>query len=126
MLCQNMDEAIDFCNEYAVEHLLMKVENTDEILDRLENTGEILIGETTPIVMGNFGIGINAVLPTGQKALTHDCTSVWTFLKRTSLSYMTAEGYARLKDPVVTLAQYEGFDGHAKVITERKKKFFLI
>jgi histidinol dehydrogenase len=120
MLCENMEQAIDFCNEYAVEHLLMKVENPDEILSQLENTGEILIGETTPIVMGNFGIGINAVLPTGRNALTHDCTSVWSFLKRTSLSYINARGYDSLKDSVVRLALYEGFDGHAKVITERK------
>ena len=124
MLCDSMEEAIEFCNEYAVEHLVMKVENSNDVLDKLEHTGEILIGETTPIVMGNFGIGINAVLPTGQKALTHDCTSVWTFLKRTSLSYMTAEGYAALKDPVVKLAKYEGFDGHAKVITERNEDAF--
>lgn len=124
MLCEDMEQAIGFCNEYAVEHLLMKVENPDDVLSRLEHTGEILIGETTPIVMGNFGIGINAVLPTGQKAHTHDCTSVWTFLKRTSLSYMTAGGYARLKDPVARLARYEGFDGHAKVIEDRNEAVF--
>lgn len=124
MICDDMDEAIAFCNEYAVEHLLMKVENPNEVLDQLEHTGEILIGETTPIVMGNFGIGINAVLPTGQKALTHDCTSVWTFLKRTSLSYMTAEGYAALKQPVTKLAHYEGFTGHAKVIEDRDESAF--
>ena len=124
MLCSSMQEAVDFCNEYAVEHLVMKVEKPDEVLDQLENTGEILIGETTPIVMGNFGIGINAVLPTGQKALTHDCTSVWAFLKRTSLSYLTAEGYAALKDPVTKMAHYEGFVGHAKVIEDRNEAVF--
>jgi len=124
MLCKDMDQAIAFCNEYAVEHLLMKVEDTDGVLEQLVNTGEILIGETTPIVMGNFGIGINAVLPTGQKAQTHDCTSVWAFLKRTSLSYVNAQGYAALKDPVTKLAHYEGFDGHAKVIEDRNEKVF--
>ncbi len=124
VLCDSMDEAIDFCNEYAVEHLLMKVEKPNDVLAKLTNTGEILIGETTPIVMGNFGIGINAVLPTGQKALTHDCTSVWTFLKRTSLSYMTAQGYQSLKGPVTTLAHYEGFAGHAKVIEDRNEAAF--
>lgn len=124
MLCDTMDDAIDFCNEYAVEHLLMKVENAEDVLDKLQNTGEILIGETTPIVMGNFGIGINAILPTGQNALTHDCTSVWTFLKRTSLSYINAQGYQSLKSPVTTLAKYEGFDGHAKVITDRNEDAF--
>ena len=124
MICDDMSAAIDFCNEYAVEHLLLKVKNPENILDKLIHTGEILIGETTPIVMGNFGIGINAVLPTGQKALTHDCTSVWTFLKRTSLSYITADGYQALKKDVTKLAHYEGFKGHAKVIEDRNEAAF--
>jgi histidinol dehydrogenase len=124
MLCNNMEEAIAFCNEYAVEHLLMKVDDPKAVLAKLEHTGEILIGESTPIVMGNFGIGINAILPTGQNALTHDCTSVWSFLKRTSLSYVTAAGYAGLKESVTKLAQYEGFEGHAKVIIDRKEEVF--
>lgn len=124
MLCESMDEAIDFCNEYAVEHLLMKVKNPDEVLARLDNCGEILIGETTPIVLGNFGIGINAVLPTGQKAMTQDCTSVWAFLKRTSLSYVTVAGYKTLKEPVTILADYEGFSGHAEVLRQRNENVF--
>ncbi len=121
MICKTMDDAIAFCNDYAVEHLLMKVADPDHVLDRLDNSGEILIGETTPIVLGNFGIGINAVLPTGRKAMTQDCTSVWAFLKRTSLSYVTAAGYHSLKGPVETLARYEGFDGHANVISSRNE-----
>lgn len=124
LLCDDMDQAVAFCNEYAVEHLLMKVADPASVLNKLEHTGEILIGESTPIVMGNFGIGINAILPTGQNARTHDCTSVWTFLKRTSLSYVTPEGYAALKEPVTTLARYEGFAGHARVITDRKEEAF--
>lgn len=124
MLCETMDDAVDFCNEYAVEHLLVKVAHPDTILEKLEHAGEILIGESTPMTMGNFGIGVNCVLPTGQMALTHDCTSVWTFLKRTSLSYMTAKGYAALKKPVTTLAHYEGFTGHAKVIEARNESAF--
>ena len=124
LICETMNEAIEFCNEYAVEHLLMKVEDADSVLAKLENCGEILIGETTPIVMGNFGIGINAVLPTGQNALTHDCTSVWTFLKRTSLSYVTCSGYKHLRQPIEIMAEYEGFSGHAEVLKQRHENGF--
>jgi len=124
IVCETMNEAVDFCNEYAVEHLLMKVEDSDAVLAKLDNCGEILIGETTPIVIGNFGVGVNAVLPTGQNALTHDCTSVWTFLKRTSLSYVTPLGYRCLKQPVEILAEYEGFSGHAEVLRQRNEDSF--
>ncbi len=124
MLCRDMNEAVDFCNDYAVEHLLLKVKDPNAVLPRIVNCGEILIGETTPIVLGNFGIGINAVLPTGRKAMTASCTSVWSFLKRTSLSYVSPKGYAGLKNYVEVLAEYEGFAGHASVLKKRNEKAF--
>lgn len=124
MVCDTIDDAIDFCNEYAVEHLLLKVKDVQYALDKLTDTGEILIGETTPIVLGNFGTGVNAVLPTGRQALTHSCTSVWSFLKRTSLSYATSAGYQSLRKPVEILADYEGFPGHAEVLRQRNEEAF--
>jgi histidinol dehydrogenase len=124
MLCRTMDEAVDFCNEYAVEHLLLKVRDTSGTLDKLTESGEILIGETTPIVLGNFGTGVNAVLPTGRHARTHSCTSVWSFLKRTSLCYADKKGYTALRKPVEILADYEGFTGHAEVLRQRDESVF--
>ncbi len=124
MICKDMDAAIAFCNEYAVEHLLIKTKNPESILPRITNAGEILLGESTPSVLGNFGIGINAVLPTGGAARTHSCTSVWSFLKRSSLSYVTPEGYQSLKTPVEILAEYEGFIGHAHVTQKRDETAF--
>src|SRR5262249_30336330 len=122
IVARDMKEAVEIVNLYAVEHLLLKVANPLSILADVRNAGEVLIGESTPIVMGNFGIGVNAVLPTGAQARTASCTSVWSFLKRTSLAYVTAEGYASLQGPVTTLADYEGFPGHAEVIRQRNTK----
>jgi histidinol dehydrogenase len=124
ILTRDMQEAIAVTNEYAVEHMLLKVQHPEKILPYIRNAGEILIGEATPIVMGNFGIGVNAVLPTGAQARTHSCTSVWSFLKRTSIAYATKEGYASLEDAVIKMADYEGFPGHAEVLRKRNKAAF--
>ncbi len=124
ILTRDLTEAVDITNAYAAEHMLLKVREPEKVLPLLRNAGEILIGETTPIVLGNFGIGVNAVLPTGGHARTNSCTSVWSFLKRTSLAYASPEGYARLKEPVVTLADYEGFPGHAGVLRHRAEEVF--
>jgi histidinol dehydrogenase len=120
VLTSSMEESIQFCNEYATEHLLLKVKNPDDIMPKLLNAGEILIGEMTPSSFGNFGIGINHVLPTGGNAHTYSCTSVWDFLKRTSLSRMTPEGFNALKDDDTTICDYEGFPAHGNVIRQRK------
>jgi len=120
VLTTSMDESIEFCNAYAAEHLLVKVENPDDITPKLINAGEILIGEYTPNSLGNYGIGVNHVLPTGGKAHSYSCTSVWDFLKRTSLANVTAEGFKRLKDDVATLTNYEGFPAHENVLKNRE------
>jgi histidinol dehydrogenase len=123
VLCREMDDAIAFCNDYAVEHLLVKTRNANDVVAKLRNCGEILIGESTPIALANFGAGVNAVLPTGRKARSYDCTSVWAFLKRTSICYATPDGLDRLRPAAETLARYEGFDGHALVLRDRNDAF---
>lgn len=124
ILCRDMDEALEAANLYAAEHALIKVRNPAKILPLLRHAGEILIGEATPMVMGNFGIGVNAALPTGGQARTHSCTSVWSFLKRTSIACLTSAGYAQLRDSVIALADYEGFPGHAEVLRQRNTDVF--
>ncbi len=120
ILTSSLEDSITFCNDYATEHLLVKVNNPDDVVPKLTNAGEILIGETTPSSLGNYGIGVNHVLPTGGAAHTYSCTSVWDFLKRTSVARVTKEGFNALKDDVKTLTDYEGFPAHGNVLTERK------
>lgn len=120
VLCESIEESIDFCNTYAAEHLLVKVSDPDGVVPKIVNAGEILIGEHTPSSFGNYGIGVNHVLPTGGHAHSYSCTSVWDFLKRTSMAKMTAEGFESLKDHVTTLTDYEGFPAHGNVIRDRK------
>lgn len=122
VLTASLQDSIDFCNEYATEHLLLKVENPDAVLPRLVNAGEILMGENTPSSLGNFGIGVNHVLPTNGKAHSYSCTSVWDFLKRTSLARVTPAGLNALKDDVVAIADYEGFPAHGNVLRQRNLK----
>ena len=120
ILTNSMAESIAFCNEYAAEHILVKVKNPDDVVPQIQNAGEILIGEYTPNSFGNYGIGVNHVLPTGGKAHSYSCTSVWDFLKRTSLSRMSAEGFDSLSDSVTTMTDYEGFPAHGNVIRQRE------
>lgn len=119
VLTESLEDSIAFCNEYAPEHLHLKVKNPDAVLPKLKHAGEILIGEYTPSTLGNYGIGVNHVLPTGGRAHTYSCTSVWDFLKRTSLSRVEKKGFENLKDPVLTLTKYENFPAHGDVLRKR-------
>jgi histidinol dehydrogenase len=89
------------------------------VLPDLKNVGEILMGPYTPTSIGNYCLGTNAILPTGGFAHTFSCTSVYDFLKRTGIGYVTAEGYASLSETTRRLAEFEGFPSHARAVTER-------
>jgi len=119
VLAAHMREAVEFVNEYAPEHLEVQVREPFALLAELKNAGEILLGSYTPFCTGNYSIGTNAVLPTGGFAHTYSCTSVYDFLKRTGLAYLTREGYASLSETTRRLADFEGFPAHANAVTER-------
>ena len=71
------------------------------------------------MTLGNFVLGPNAVLPTNGSARTASPLSVHDFLKRSSVGYVTPEGFAALARHATVLARYEGFDGHARALSER-------
>jgi len=120
VLTRTMHEAIAFANEYAPEHLEVQVQEPFALLGDLKNAGEILIGPYTPFCIGNYSAGTNAVLPTGGFAHTYSCTSVYDFLKRTGLAYVTEEGYGPLSETTRRLAEFEGFPAHANAVTGRQ------
>jgi len=62
-------------------------------------------------------------LPTGGFARSFSSVSVWDFLKRSGIGYLSREGYESLQGAVATLADYEGFPAHAMAIRERNKIF---
>ncbi|GAC1354149.1 MAG: histidinol dehydrogenase [Ktedonobacteraceae bacterium] len=120
IVTETMREAIEFTNEYAPEHLEVQVREPFALLGDLKNAAEILIGPYTPVSVGNYSAGTNAILPTGGFAHTYSCTSVYDFLKRTGLAYVTEEGYASLSETTRRLAEFEGFPAHANAVTGRR------
>ncbi|MEO6608313.1 MAG: histidinol dehydrogenase [Aestuariivirga sp.] len=117
VLARNEEEAIAFCNDYAPEHLEVLSKEPFQYLGRLKHAGEILLGEHTPTTLGNYVIGPDHVLPTSGWAKTASAISVFDFLKRTSIAYVTSQGYGELAKHAHALAKYEGFDAHANAVS---------
>ena len=122
VLTRDMDEAIAFTNDYAPEHLQVLTKDPWATVGRLRNAGEILMGRHTPTVLGNYVIGPNAVLPTAGWARTASPLSVFDYMKRTSLAYVTEPAHAELAKHAHRLAIYEGFDGHALAVSDVRTK----
>ena len=118
VLARDEDEAIAFVNDYAPEHLEVLAKEPFQYLGRLDHAGEILLGEHTPTTLGNYVLGPNHVLPTSGWARTASPVSVFDFMKRTSIAYVTSKGYPELAKHARKLATYEGFEGHANAVSE--------
>lgn len=121
ILTSSLEESIAFVNDYAPEHLEVLVKDPFAVVGQIKNAGEILLGAYTPSSAATYAIGVNAVLPTGGFARSYSAVSVYDFLKRSTLAYLTAEGFGKLKQTTTTLAEYEGFPAHGLAITEREK-----
>lgn len=121
VVTESLQESIDFVNEYAPEHLEVLVQEPFIALNKLHNAGEILLGHLTPIPTANYALGLNAILPTGGFARSFSSVSVWDFLKRSGIGYLSREGYDRLQEHVARLADYEGFPAHAQAIRLRNE-----
>jgi histidinol dehydrogenase len=117
VLAPNEKEAIAFVNDYAPEHLEILSKEPFRYLGEIHHAGEILLGEHTPATLGNFVIGPNHVLPTGGWARTGSALSVFDFMKRTSIAYVTSTGYPELARHARALATYETFEAHANAVS---------
>ncbi|MFO1172919.1 MAG: histidinol dehydrogenase [Hyphomicrobiaceae bacterium] len=122
VLAPDEEAAIAFVNDYAPEHLEVLSKEPFQYLGRLKHAGEILLGEHSPTTLGNFVIGPNHVLPTSGWAKTASAVSVFDFMKRTSIAYVTSAGYPELAKNARTIATYEGFEAHANAVSPMRDK----
>lgn len=120
IITNSLEESIAFVNEYAPEHMEVMTEKPFEVLPKIKNAGEILLGDYTPVTLCNFVLGPNAILPTGKSAYTYSSVSVLDFLKRSSVGYVSRDGFEMVRDYAYRIAKVEGFDTHGLAVKERK------
>ncbi len=119
LIAKDMEQSIDFTNEYAAEHLQILTEDPFIVLNKIKHAGSIFLGPYSPVPVGDYASGTNHVLPTGQCARMFSGLSVDDFIKKPTFQYLSKEGLASLKDVVVTLAESEGLPIHARAVTAR-------
>jgi len=114
-----MEEAIDVANEIAPEHLTLSVDNPFDYLEKVRHAGALFLGRYTPPSVADYVAGPNHVLPTGGTARFFSPLSVNDYVKVSNIIHYTKQELAKVKDPLVRLAQIEGFDAHGKSAQSR-------
>ena len=119
ILVGSMDEAVEFANVYAAEHVQIATRDPEAALKRLRYAGEALLGQDTPIGASSYTIGIPATLPTGGYARLNGGVTTRTFLTSTSTARLSPEALAGLAEPTLALADHEGFPAHTNAFRLR-------
>lgn len=119
VLVDDINEAVDFSNDYAPEHLMIMTAQPEEIVADIENAASIFLGDLTPVAAGDYGSGTNHVLPTAFCARMYSGLSTESFLKKPTIQKITKDGLNSLKDVVIPLAEYEGLYAHAESFRRR-------
>lgn len=119
IVCSDMNQAIEFANELAPEHLEVCCSNPMEYIGKLDNAGSVFLGNYSPEPLGDYFAGPNHVLPTSGTARFFSPLSVDSFVKKSSFIYYTEDALKNDADDVIRFANTEGLTAHANSIKVR-------
>lgn len=119
IVCSNMNQAVEFANELAPEHLEVCCQNPMEYIGKLDNAGSVFLGNYSPEPLGDYFAGPNHVLPTSGTARFFSPLSVDSFIKKSSFIYYTEDALRADAEDVIRFADTEGLTAHANSIKVR-------
>lgn len=116
-----LQEAFDFSNGYAPEHLIVNVENAGQTVALVQNAGSVFLGPWSPESVGDYASGTNHTLPTYGYARMYSGVSLSSFFKSITVQQLSKEGLKNVGPSVEILAQTEGLDAHKNAVSIRLK-----
>ncbi|HQU86141.1 MAG TPA: histidinol dehydrogenase [Pyrinomonadaceae bacterium] len=120
----DFDSALELLNEYAAEHLILAVENADEVAEKVINAGSVFIGNYSCESAGDYASGTNHTLPTNGYAKSYSGVSLDSFVRKITFQKLTEEGIKNLGSAIEIMAQAEELQAHKNAITVRLEKIY--
>jgi histidinol dehydrogenase len=121
IIMENQQYAIEMINDYAPEHLIICVENEEEVVRQIINAGSIFIGNYTPESAGDYASGTNHTLPTYGYARNYSGVSLDSFVKKITYQKLTEKGIQNLGPTIEIMASSELLDAHKNAVSIRLK-----
>ena len=110
-------------NKIGPEHLELNIKNYKNFVPKIKNAGSICLGKYAVMAMTDYGVpGTNHILPTNMTSKYSSGLSVSEFIKKISYINLSKKGIETLGPSVITLANYEGLEGHAQSIIKRIRR----
>jgi len=119
-LTEDLHHACEVANLLAPEHLEIMTRDPWSLLPLIKHAGAVFLGGYTTEPLGDYVLGPNHTLPTGGSAKFFSPLGVYDFIKRSSLLYVSREGFERVSGLAESIAQAEELFAHALAVRVRR------
>jgi histidinol dehydrogenase len=119
LVFNNLEQIIEFTNEYSPEHLQIMTDNAKEIFKKIRHSGSTFLGHYAPVAIGDYASGTNHCLPTGRAVKYSSPISPETFLKTLQFQELNLDSLKQLEPIVKEISFIEGLDGHYASVSKR-------
>jgi histidinol dehydrogenase len=122
VILPTLQQAMEFVNAYAPEHLILAVRHAEEVAEGVVNAGSVFLGHYAPESVGDYASGTNHTLPTGGHARAYSGVSLDSFVKKITFQHLSEAGLRNLGPTVETMARAEQLEAHARAVSIRLEK----
>ncbi|RMH04744.1 MAG: histidinol dehydrogenase [Aquificota bacterium] len=121
-IVEDLYQACEVANYIAPEHLEILTQEPFSLLPYIKHAGAVFLGKYATEPLGDYVLGPNHTLPTGGTARFFSTLGVYHFVKRSSLIYVSEEGFKRVADHAESIAKAEGLYAHYYAVRVRKEE----
>ncbi|SHH28998.1 histidinol dehydrogenase [Chryseobacterium oranimense] len=121
VLMNSLEEALEFSNLYAPEHLILALEDFEQYIPQISNAGSVFLGNYSCESAGDYASGTNHTLPTNAYARNYSGVSLDSFVKKITFQHLSKEGLKKIGKTIEVMAEAEGLIAHKNAVSIRLK-----
>ncbi|MDR6457921.1 histidinol dehydrogenase [Chryseobacterium vietnamense] len=119
ILVNSVEEALEFSNLYAPEHLILAIDDFEKYIPEVQNAGSVFLGNYSCESAGDYASGTNHTLPTNAYAKNYSGVSLDSFVKKITFQQLSKEGLKNLGKTIELMAEAEGLFAHKNAVSIR-------
>jgi histidinol dehydrogenase len=122
ILLNSLEEAFEFSNLYAPEHLILAMDEFEKYIPQIQNAGSVFLGNYSCESAGDYASGTNHTLPTNAYAKNYSGVSLDSFVKKITFQHLSKKGLQNLGKTIKVMAEAEGLLAHKNAVSIRLKR----
>ena len=119
VLVRDKQEAMELCNIYAPEHLVISTDDYAQLAEQVINAGSVFLGHYACESAGDYASGTNHTLPTHGYAVAYNGVNLDSYCRKVTFQHLTEEGIRSIGRAVEVMAENEQLRAHRQAMTVR-------